>query len=193
MRASSTVVAIVMAIAVCNATAASSDEDLAARTGISRVAIKSFAGALQERLMSAMADGGPTAAIEACKIAAPEIAAMASDAQGWSIRRTSLKLRNHANAPDAWELSVLHEFEARKEAGEDPTTLDRAEFVVRDGQWTFRYMKAIATQPVCTLCHGTAIAPGTAAALDALYPEDRARGFAVGDIRGAFSITQPAP
>ena len=42
----------------------------------------------------------------------------------------------------------------------------------------------------------TAAEPGAAAAaarLDALYPEDQARGFEVGNIRGAFSIVQPAP
>ena len=191
MRAFPTV--IVMAIALCNATGAFADEDLATRIGASREAIKSFAGALQEQLMSSMAAGGPIAAIEVCKIAAPEIAAMASDAHGWSIRRTSLKLRNPANAPDPWELAMLRGFEARRAAGEDPVTLDHAEFVIGDGRRTFRYMKAIGTQPVCTVCHGTSIAPEVAAALDALYPDDRARGFEVGDIRGAFSITQPAP
>ena len=191
MRASPT--AIVMVIALCNATAAFADRDLAARIDASREAIKSFAGALQEQLMSAMAVGGPTAAIEVCKIAAPDIAAEASDARGWRIGRTSLKLRNPDNAPDAWELAVLQDFEARKAAGEDPARIDRAEFVVRDGQRTFRYMKAIGTQPVCTICHGGAIAPEVTARLDALYPEDRARGFEVGDIRGAFSIAQPVP
>ena len=90
-----------MAVALCTATAASADEVLATRIGASRAAIKSFAGALQEQLMSAMAASGPTAAIEVCKIAAPEIAAEASDAQSWRIGRTSLKLRNPANAPDA--------------------------------------------------------------------------------------------
>ena len=185
--------AIAMAVALCTATAAFADDDLAARIGASRAAIKSFAGALQEQLMSAMAAGGLTAPIDVCKIAAPEIAAEASDAQGWRIGRTSLKLRNPANAPDAWELSVLRDFEARKAAGEDPVGIDHAEFAVVDGQRAFRYMKAIGTQPVCTLCHGAGIAPEVGAALDALYPEDRARGFEVGDIRGAFSIVQPAP
>ena len=102
-------------------------------------------------------------------------------------------MRNPANEPDAWELTVLRDFEVRKAAGEDPGTLDHAEIVVADGQRTFRYMKAIGTQPVCTVCHGTTIAPEVTARLDALYPEDRARGFAVGDIRGAFSIAQPVP
>ena len=185
--------AVAMAVALCNPTAAFADEDLAARIGASREAIESFAGALQEQLKSAMAVGGPTAGIEVCYLAAPEIGATASEERGWQIRRTSLKLRNPANAPDAWELAVLRDFEARRAAGENPATLDRAGFTVVDGKRSFRYMKAIGTQPVCTLCHGAAIAPEVAAALDALYPEDRARGFAVGDIRGAFSITQPAP
>lgn len=191
LRAPLTVIA--MAVTLCNAAAAFADEDLAARIAASREAIESFAGALQEQLKSAMAAGGPTAAIEVCNIAAPEIAATASEERGWRIRRTSLKLRNPANAPDAWELAVLRDFEARKAAGEDPAMLDRTGFEVVDGKRSFRYMKAIGTQPVCTLCHGAAIAPEVAAALDALYPEDRARGFAVGDIRGAFSIVQPAP
>ena len=184
---------LVMAVALCSATTAFADQDLAERIGTSQEAIKSFAGSLQEQLMSAMAAGGPTAAIEVCKIAAPAIAATASDAQGWRIGRTSLRLRNAGNAPDAWELAVLRDFEARKTAGEDPGTLDHAEFVFRDGQRTFRYMKSIRTRPVCTVCHGTGIKPEVAATLDALYPEDRARGFEVGDIRGAFSIIQPAP
>ena len=191
MRASPTVLA--MAIVLFYATAAFSEQDLAARIGASREAIQSFAGALQEQLMSAMADRGPTAAIDVCKIVAPQIAQTASVARGWVVGRTSLKLRNPDNAPDAWELAVLNEFEARKTAGEDPSALDHAEFVVSGGQRTFRYMKAIGTQPVCTICHGTGIAPEIAAALDALYPDDRARGFEVGDIRGAFSITQSVP
>lgn len=186
-------VVLVLLLALCPATAAFADEDLAARIGASREAIKSFAGALQKQLKSAMADGGPTAAIEACNIAAPEIAKTASAASGWSVGRTSLKLRNPANAPDAWELAVLRDFEARKAAGEDPGTLDHAEIVAGEGQRTFRYMKAIGTQPVCIACHGTSIAPEVAARLDALYPEDQARGFAVGDIRGAFSIAQSVP
>lgn len=191
MRASPIV--LVLVITLCPATAPFADEDLAARIGASRQAIKSFAGALQKQLKSALTDGGPTAAIDVCNIAAPEIAETASTASGWSVRRTSLKLRNPGNAPDAWELAVLRDFEVRKAAGEDPGTLDHAEIVVGDGQRTFRYMKAIPTQPVCIVCHGTSIAPEVTAKLDDLYPEDRARGFEVGDIRGAFSIAQPVP
>ncbi len=60
------------------AVAAPADKDQAARIGASRDAVESFAGALRERLGSAMAAGGPAAAIEACKVAALEIAATES-------------------------------------------------------------------------------------------------------------------
>ena len=46
--------AIAMAVALCNATVAFADEDLAARIAASREAIKSFGGALQEQLKSAV-------------------------------------------------------------------------------------------------------------------------------------------
>ena len=69
-----------LVLVLCPAAAALADEDLATRIGASRAAIQSFAGALRERLMSAMAAGGPSAAIEECKIAAPAIAASASEA-----------------------------------------------------------------------------------------------------------------
>ena len=46
-----------------------------------------------------------------------------------------------------------------KSVDEEPVTLDHAEFVLRYGQPTFRNMKAIGTQSVCTICHDTGIAP----------------------------------
>ena len=83
---------------------------------------------------------------------------------------------------------MLREFAARKVAGEDPGTREHAKFVVDERGRSFRYMKAIQTQAVCTPFHGTAVAQEVAAWLDALYAEDRAHGFEVGDIRSAFSI-----
>lgn len=157
----------------------------------SRAAIKQFGGALKEALQTAMREGGPVAAIAVCNVEAPAIAASASAAHNLEIGRTSLKLRNPANAPDDWEKGVLLSFEKRLEAGQDPATIDQAEVVREDGRKVLRYMKAIPTADLCLACHGTDIGPGVAAKLNELYPEDRARGFSVGDIRGAFTIRRP--
>jgi cytochrome c553 len=66
--------------------------------------------------------------------------------------------------------------------------LVKAEVIEEDGHKTFRMMKAIPTAEVCTQCHGSEIAEPVAAKLDELYPEDQARGFEVGDLRGAFTL-----
>ncbi|MDD3519457.1 MAG: DUF3365 domain-containing protein, partial [Chromatiales bacterium] len=102
----------------------------------------------------------------------------------------SLKTRNAKNKPDAWEQKVLESFEQRKAAGEDVAKIDHFEVVTTDGKQEFRYMKAIPTGEVCLKCHGTEIDPAVIGKLDGLYPQDTARGFKQGDIRGAFTIRQ---
>ena len=130
-------------------------------------------------------------AIEVCNEVAPEIARKQSEATGFEVGRTSLKWRNPANAPDAWEREVLEGLEQAKAAGADVRTLEHYEVVSEDGRQVFRYMKAIPTGEVCLNCHGQKLDPAVAAKLDELYPEDMARGFALGDIRGAFTLTKP--
>ncbi|HEY9164346.1 MAG TPA: DUF3365 domain-containing protein, partial [Magnetovibrio sp.] len=139
-------------------------------------------------LEAAMKEGGPVNAIGACNEKAPGIAHDASAATGWTVGRTSLKLRNAGNEADAWEMATLAEFEARKAAGESVDAITKAEVVEVDGQKTFRFMKAIGTAPVCLNCHGADLKPEVAAKLDELYPHDAARGFSAGDIRGAFTL-----
>ncbi|TAN46288.1 MAG: DUF3365 domain-containing protein [Rhodospirillales bacterium] len=149
----------------------------------------SFGDALKEELVGAMNTGGPVAAIGACNEKAPAIA-VAKSQEGWRVGRTSLKLRNPGNAPDAWEEKTLREFEARKAKGEPAGQLAKAEIVSENGQKTFRFMKAIPTAPLCLSCHGKEIKPEVAARLDSLYPMDTARGFAEGDLRGAFTLSK---
>ena len=55
-----------------------------------------------------------------------------------------------------------------------------------DGQ--FRMMKGIATGEPCLACHGKNIQPSLAEVIDLRYPEDAARGFALGELRGAFTL-----
>jgi uncharacterized protein DUF3365 len=68
--------------------------------------------------------------------------------------------------------------------------LEYSEVIIKNGKQTFRYMKAISTKGMCLTCHGDKIPSKVSEKLDELYPEDKARGFKKGDIRGAFSIIQ---
>lgn len=153
--------------------------------------IKEFFGKLKGELGAAMKSGGPLNAIDVCHKAAPSIAQDMSNRTGWDVARTSLKTRNSGNAPDAWESAVLKDFEQRKAKGEDVETMSYWEVVSENGNDYYRFMKAIPTGDVCLKCHGADIDPKVAAKLDELYPNDMARGFKLGDIRGAFTIKQP--
>ena len=161
------------------------------RSKESRLVLGDFMLLLKLELKAAMREGGPGNAIKVCKNKAPEIAADISQKQGWRVARTSLKLRNPQNEPDAWEVKVMNDFEKRKAAGEEIKTLEYAEIIKSDGKKQFRYMKAIPTEKVCLTCHGTEIEPEEVEALNKFYPDDKAIGFKEGDIRGAFTVTQP--
>lgn len=167
------------------------DEVMQANIDEGKGIIKAFMGDLKGELQKGMKEGGPAKTIQVCNTVAPQIAEAHSQMSGWQVARTSLKTRNPENAPDAWETAVLNEFESRKAAGEDPMKLVKAEVVEEKGRKVFRMMKAIPTAEVCTKCHGAEIAEPLAAKLDELYPEDQARGFKVGDLRGAFTLKKP--
>lgn len=145
--------------------------------------IPPFQQQLLDTVKAAMLDGGPAKAVEACQLLAPQIAVQHSQAP-WQVGRTALKVRNPNNAPDAWEHRVLEQFAARAAAGEPVAELKHAEIV--DGE--FRLMKAIPTGEPCLACHGQNIKPELAAVIDQRYPQDQARGFALGELRGAFTL-----
>jgi hypothetical protein len=150
-------------------------------------------GELKDELQQSLQQGGPVAAIEVCRTRAPAIAAQLGKASGAEVGRTALRVRNPANAPDELERKVLLQFQEELATQPQPPGVAEAVFELRTPAGIeHRYMRAIVLQPPCTLCHGKAIAPDVAAAIQRLYPEDAATGFEPGDLRGAVTIRWPA-
>lgn len=178
------------ALMVALSTAAMADSTADANDE-AKALVKQFATSLKAELSSAMKSGGPITAVEVCQEKAPAIAAELSEQSGWEVGRTSLKTRNPNNAPDAWETEVLEQFESRKGNGEDVETMAYSAVVEDDGTKHYRFMKAIPTASVCLTCHGTNIDPDLAKVIDEAYPDDQARGYLGGDIRGAFTLSKP--
>jgi hypothetical protein len=147
---------------------------------------------LKGELGKGMKAGGPVAAIGICHTGAPAIAKAHSESSGWEVARTSLKLRNPENAPDAWETKVLQQFEQQRANGAAPDALVYTETVEEGGDKYYRFMKGIVMPPLekmpCLKCHGENLDAHTAAALDELYPQDQARGYKAGQVRGAFTL-----
>jgi len=164
--------------------------DEAALLAEAREIPKTMMPRMLEVLENEIAKNGHANAISVCRDKAPQMAKALSEKTGWAIRRVSMKNRNPAAVPDAWEQSVLDEFEKRLAAGENPAGIDKSGVVTVNGQKTFRYMKALPTGGVCLDCHGPAnkLAPGVAERVRELYPEDKATGYQLKQLRGAITI-----
>ena len=158
---------------------------------------RKVAGSVPPKLLAVLTEeigkSGPEGAILVCRDKAPEMAKAASEASGWNIRRVSLKNRNPRAVPDTWERAALEDFDRRAASGEAPATLEKAEIVTENGKQSYRYMRALPTQPLCLNCHGLPeqLAPAVREKLKALYPDDKAIGYRPGEIRGAMTIRKP--
>ena len=158
---------------------------------------RKVAGSVPPRLLAVLTEEigktGLEGAILVCRDKAPQLAKAASDETDWNVRRVSLKNRNPRAVPDAWERAALEDFDRRAAAGETPATLEKAELVNEGGQQSYRYLRALPTQPLCLGCHGSPeqLTPAVKEKLKALYPDDKAVGYRPGEIRGAMTIRKP--
>lgn len=159
-------------------------------TAVGEPAAAALRTGLLQRLTAALSSGGPARAIDVCALEAlpltDSIAAAAGN--GIALKRTSTRVRNPLNAPDALESEALQWFEDEKAAGRSPTRL-----VQSDGA-DYRYYAPLRIARPCLACHGPgeAMSDEVRRALHSRYPGDRATGYAEGDLRGVIRVSVPA-
>ena len=146
-----------------------------------QVLLAPFKSKLVTALTTAVAEG-PIHAIEFCNEKAPGIAAELNTG-GVEMGRTSHRLRNPDNAPEAWMEPLLADYVAAEGMGEP-----RA---VRLSDGRIGYVEPLYIKPVCLVCHGDAIADDVSQTLAALYPGDKATGFKQGEFRGMAWVKMP--
>jgi len=140
----------------------------------------------KQQLQRALREGlarGPAEAIAACRTKAPEIAAALSEG-GIRVGRASHRLRNPANAPPEWVEPLL-------DAYRDDPSARAGRAVALDGRRR-GYVEPIFAQALCLTCHGESLSESISSRLSELYPEDRAVGYQIGDLRGVFWVEFPA-
>lgn len=154
---------------------------------LAREAASAMTGELQRELQAALEAGGPVRGIEVCADRAQEISRHYSD-ETRSVRRVSLRTRNPLNDPDAWEEARLRALADAHARGELPA--EEVVVVDREGVPTLRYLRPVVVAGPCLACHGNpeAMAPELLEQIRARYPQDRAVGYAEGDLRGAVSV-----
>lgn len=157
---------------------------------------RAAAAALNETLGTRMArslkDSGPERAMSVCVWQAQALADEVGVKEGVKVKRTSLRLRNRANAPDDYEQALLARLVADAREGTLPEeTLDERR---ESGRKVYRYAKPLVAGPLCITCHGRAeeIPGEVRKVLDTRYPDDAATGYREGDFMGIVSVIIPA-
>ncbi|MBM3853388.1 MAG: DUF3365 domain-containing protein [Verrucomicrobia bacterium] len=164
-------------------------------------AIDRLVASLAGEAMLAVQKSGAEVALEVCHLKAlPLTGQIISDLPRiTAVKRTSLRLRNPANAPDASELAALKQVEKSLESGVLPKVLLQ-QIAQRDGQTEWRVYRPVGIAPPCMACHGPteSLQPELQARLKKFYPADQATGYAAGQWRGLIRVTvadspPPAP
>jgi hypothetical protein len=158
---------------------------------LARASANELSASLRDLLTAQLAAGGPKSAIAVCSTKAQPATQALSKDKGVAIRRVSLRWRNPADEPDAYEKRILENFE--RAHAEKQLPAESIEFVTQGAVRQLRYMRPITVAPMCTACHGqpNEVSPEVQAVLREHYPADTATGYRVGDLRGAFSVTVP--
>ena len=141
---------------------------------------KEMAETLMAELKGELEAGGPGSAITVCRDMAPMVAEYVADEHEVRIGRTSHRLRTPGHNAPAWAISTV-----------DAQVAAEQVFLGPAGE--LGVLTPISVAKPCLACHGNpeAISVEVAAALSENYPEDRATGFAEGDLRGWFWVEVP--
>ncbi len=153
---------------------------------------------LVTELTAALGAGGPEKAVEVCHTKALPLTnePLPAQQQVVAIKRTSLRLRNPANAPDAAERAALDHVAALVADGKPaPAVLVQKVETAGAAGPEWRLYRTIGIQAACLACHGNpeAQSPSLRALLRVRYPHDDATGYAVGDWRGLIRVTVRQP
>lgn len=139
-------------------------------------------------LLKEIEQGGFSSAVRVCSELAQDMTQRFSQQTGHYLRRVSIRYRNARNVPDDYERKKLKEFDQMNREKRLPGEL--AEVAEEQGVRYLRYMKPLVAASLCMVCHGPKenIPMEVQAILREKYPQDRAIGFLVGDVRGAISV-----
>lgn len=144
---------------------------------------------LRSRVMEEMQAGGPLQALAVCADEAQALTREVQERSGVQVGRSSLRLRNPANAGPDWVTAWLTEQGERPAEGVQPVKqiADTPQGKVA------RVIRPIALEGGCVACHGPreGIPDPVKKTLDERYPSDRAVGYRPGDLRGALWAEAP--
>jgi hypothetical protein len=143
---------------------------------------------LGSKLKKAIKKGGPTTGIDVCSSQARKLTDSMSTAYNVKLKRVSLKNRNENNLANETEKSILESWQTEIDNG-NPIKPK----VLRADNNEITFVAPIKVKHQCIVCHGTDdfVSSEVRLKLKEHYPNDKARNYKKGDLRGAWVITFP--
>ena len=142
-------------------------------------------GVLGKNLMSAITSGGTKYAVTFCNVEAIPLTDSMAHVLGASVKRVTDKPRNSNNQADESQLVLIKNMNEEMKNGNPP----KPQVVEHNGKMVGYY--AIVTNEMCLKCHGDKnadIEPATYKKIKALYPSDKATGYASNELRGMWVV-----
>ncbi len=166
-------------------------EVLAERLKAARDVVSAYQDRYKIEILGVVKTEGPVAAVGAYHTNISELSTRLSETTPFEIGRTALRLRNPENAPDAWEQATLESFAKKMAGGADAAQLEAHQVATTpEGQRIFRYMSPLPMREICLTCHGTEVRQDVKQEIAKYYSDDKALGYRLGELRGAFSLVQ---
>jgi hypothetical protein len=137
-------------------------------------------------LMAQMKEGGIAKATPYCNSQASGLTEKIAKKYDVTIKRTTDKLRNTANKPNAEEQVFLDRFKEMMTQGTKPVPV-----VEKNNVGEIHFYAPILVQNKCLVCHGVlgeSLTHQADSIIKKLYPSDQAIGYKEGDLRGIWSI-----
>lgn len=135
-----------------------------------------------------MKAGGPMKALDFCSQEAYTLTEIVNKKlpKGVSVKRISTKYRNPVNQPQGSEKEVL----ASLEKLQSLHVILPKQIVQKVDAQTYKYYKPLViNKKVCLKCHGDITNAALKRAIDERYPQDKAKHYKMGDLRGAIVVT----
>ncbi|WCL81242.1 DUF3365 domain-containing protein [Saprospira sp. CCB-QB6] len=142
---------------------------------------------LLKTVKNAMTQKGVAGALSYCNLEALGLKAKLGEEMGVEIARRSARYRNPKDAPENdFEAQILAAYEQAKKEGKDLNSQ-----IFENETHYIYYQPIMIPNASCLKCHGKPgqdIAETDLKKLRALYPEDKAQNYKVGDFRATWRI-----
>lgn len=144
---------------------------------------------LSTSLGQAIQEGGIEHALQFCKVEALPLTDSLSTHYDVQLRRATHRPRNPSNRADSLEMETIRDYISRLERDEElkPAVYQREDQIIF-------HAPIVINNGLCLNCHGTVgdqINERDMELLKELYPDDKATGFTMGELRGIWSVAFP--